>query len=104
MNGSLIAGDLSQMLVYVNTVTGGLFMPFMVIFFFAVTFITSMIMQQRFTGYIRPETSLVAASFVSTGLSVILLINGLIIWQIPIASVAIFVIALIWVVYSSPTQ
>lgn len=101
MNGTAITSDLSQLLIYMNLVTDGYFIPAMVIFFFLVTLITSLIMQQRFTGYMRFETSLLAASFVSTGLCLLLLMKGLIVWQWTLISVAIFLLSLYWVAESS---
>ena len=103
MNGTLIQSDLSEVLLYVNSVTSGMFIPMMIIFFFCVTLITSLIMQQRYTGSIKFETSLLAASFVTTGLSTLLLINGLCDWWIPGMCAGIFILCIIWVTNSSPS-
>ena len=102
MNGTAITSDLSQVLVYVNVVTNGLFIPFLIIFFFCVTLITSLIMQQRFTGAIKFETSVLAGSFVTTGLTTLLFMNGLCDWSYLGISLGVFILALIWVVNSQP--
>jgi len=104
MNGTLIQSDLSQIFLYINSVTAGMFTPMMVIFFFCVTLITSLIMQQRMTGNMRFETSFLAASFVSTGLSVIMLMNGLLDWWIPGLCAGMFILSVLWVTNSAPSQ
>lgn len=100
-NGTAITANLGVLLTYMDDVTGGLFFPFMLIFFFSVTFISSLIAQQRFTGSMRIETSLVAASFVTTGLSTLLLMAGLGAWWYPALSAMIFLLSLLWTANSS---
>jgi hypothetical protein len=72
INGTAMGSDLSYLLVYTNTITHGMAVPMMVLSFFLIVLIGSLIMQQRFTGNMRFETSLMAASFTTLGLATIL--------------------------------
>lgn len=72
INGTLMGQDLMYLFVYANEVTSGFFGPLMVLSFFIIVFVSSMLMQYRFTTRIRPDTSLLAASFVTLGFATII--------------------------------
>lgn len=102
INGTLIGNDLSQIFVYANSITHGLTVLFMVFGFFLIVLITSLIMQQRFSGNIRPETSFAAASFATLGLATLLeqrtgLLNPLYF----VIIIAMTVLSVIWLIMNS---
>ena len=72
INGTAMGSNLGYLLVYTNHITGGMAVPMMVLSFFLIVLIGSLIMQQRFTGNMRFETSLMAASFTTLGLATLL--------------------------------
>ena len=72
LNGTAMGSNLGYLLDYTNSITGGLAVPMMVLSFFLIVLIGSLLMQQRFTGNMRFETSLMAASFTTLGLATIL--------------------------------
>lgn len=102
LNATNFGSDITQMFTYTNEVTGGFMMPFILIAFFLTIFISSMVLQQRFTARIRPETSFLAASFASLGFAVILAQKtGLLdpIWTG--LAIGLTILGFIWVVMSS---
>ena len=72
MNGTLIGSDLTQLFNYANSVTHDLFVPLMVLSFFIVITIGSIVMQLRFTARIKPEVSILAGSFSTLAFATIL--------------------------------
>lgn len=72
LNGTAMGSDLGYFLIYLNSITHNLFIPVVVVSFFLISLIGSLIMQQRFTGNMRIETSLMAACFVTLGFATIL--------------------------------
>lgn len=93
--------DLSQLLVYANDITQGLFMPSIVAGFFLVLFIGSALLQFRFTGRVRIETSFAAAAFSTFGLSVLLAgTTGLLNPIYVLISFAVAVIGAIWLYFT----
>jgi len=97
-----ITSDLSQTLVYANNVTGGFFVPGVILFpFFMIVFLGSAFMQMRFSGKIKFDVAFLAASFSSFGLSVILSIqNGLLSYFYVFVCLALSIIGLLWVMQS----
>jgi hypothetical protein len=71
-NGTNMSTDITYIFSYANSVTHGSFVLMMVIAFFLIILISSFMMQLRFTARIRPETSLLAASFATLGFAIIL--------------------------------
>lgn len=72
INGTLAGENVMYLFVYANQVTNGFAIPLITIMFFLIVLISSMMMQIRFTSRMRPEVSLLAASFATFGLAVIL--------------------------------
>lgn len=72
INGTLVSNNLAELLVYANSVTYSFFAFFIVLGFFVVVFVGSMLMQLRFNARIKPETSLIAGLFATLGWAVIL--------------------------------
>jgi hypothetical protein len=72
LNGTLAGENVIYFFSYANSVTGNLFVIFMVLAFFSIVLIGSLIMQKRFTGRMRFETGLLASSFSTLGFAVIL--------------------------------
>lgn len=102
INGTLAGQDLTYLFIYANSVTHGYFGLFMVIAFFLVVLMGSIIIQFRFTNRIRFETSLLASSFATLGFAVILeqvtgILQPVYFWVI----VGMTIISFLWVAISS---
>ena len=78
MNSTTMGNDLSYLLFYANCVTHNMATIMITIAFFLIVFIGSLVMEQRFTGNMKPDTSLLAASFVTVGFELILMQKNLI--------------------------
>lgn len=97
INSTLTSEGLSYFFIYANIVTKGLFAPFLVVSFFLVVFISSIVMQLRFTAQLKIETSLLASSFATLGWVAILNIySGILNVYYYLIVVAILILALIW--------
>ena len=72
INGTLVSNNLMETFVYANTVTHNWFALFLVVGFFLVVLIGSLLAQFRFTTRIRPETSFLASCFATLGWATIL--------------------------------
>lgn len=102
INGTALGNDLSYFFVYLNSVTGGWFVPLMMLSFFLIVFISSVIFQLRFSSRIRPESSFAASSFATFGLMLILSQkSGLLNPIISVVIVGISIFSIVWLVLSS---
>lgn len=102
INGTLLGEDLSYIFVYADLVTFGFFSVFMVISFFSVILVSSLLIQFKFTSRIRPETSLLASSFATLGFAVLLeQKTGILNWVYFILLIGILIGSFIWVALSS---
>lgn len=105
INGSLMGNDLGYFFVYIDSITGGAASFFMVLSFFCITLIGSMLYSFRFSGRIKPELNFAAASFSTFGFTVIL--SGIANFLNPIyvlASVGLCILSAIWIFLSNPNE
>jgi hypothetical protein len=72
INGTLAGNNINYFFLYANSVTHGWFVLMMIISFFLIVLISSLVMQLRFTSRIRFEVSLLASSFATLGLATII--------------------------------
>lgn len=89
--------DLTELVIYVNDITGGYAMPLVLFGFFVVALLGSVFAQMRFKGTIRPDFSFASAAFVTFGLAVIMsLKNGLLnpVWLF--LSIGLAVLGAVW--------
>lgn len=94
--------DLSQLLIYANTVTDGIFMPGMLFAFFCVIWLGSYFAQLRFTGKGKFDASFTVAGFSTFGMSVLMMLSpGLIGTQYVVMSLAVSLIGVIWMYFSN---
>jgi hypothetical protein len=94
--------DLSNILIYTNTLTDGMFAPLFVFAFFMIVFVGSAFMQQRFTGRIELKNSFAAAGFVTFGLAVIMSMKtGLLEPYILIITIIVAILGLAWLALSA---
>src|SRR3990167_7679725 len=61
LNGTQIGNDLTQIIVYVNSVTYGWFVPSILFSFFMIVLISSSVLQQRYSGNIKFEQAFAAS-------------------------------------------
>lgn len=94
--------DISELLVYVNSITNGLAMPSVLVAFFLITFIGGAFAQLRFRGSVRIDFSFAAASFSTFGFAVLMsLKNGLLNPLYLFVSLFMVILAVIWLYLSS---
>lgn len=94
--------DVTELLVYMNTVTDGYFMPMVLLAFFIILCLGSFFMQMRFTGRGRFELSFTVAAFATFGFAVIMSTkNGLINPSYLIISLVAAVLGVAWLYLSS---
>ena len=99
MNAS---NDVTQILVYVNTVTDGLFAPLVLGAFFLIIMFSSYFAQIRFYGKEIIESSFAVAGFATFGLSLLMnMENGLLNSTYVFISLAIAIVGFLWVVLST---
>jgi len=72
VNGTLAGQNVMYLFGYANSITSGLFVLFTVIAFFLIILIGSYVMQIRFGNNPRFEISLLASSFSTLGLCIII--------------------------------
>jgi len=102
INGTEIGTNVMGIWSYANTVTNGFAIPLIVFSFFLIVLISSALAQIRFTSRMRFETSLLAASFATFGLSVILeQTTGLLSPVYFFITIGITILSLLWVAMSS---
>lgn len=93
-------GDLTNLLLYMNTVTYGSFMPSVLIAFFAIILFSSAYASLRFNGTARFSIGFAVAGFATFGMAVIMsskdgLLNPM---YIPI-SLAIAILGVMWIYF-----
>ena len=98
LNATLVQANLMELFIYANTVTYGLFTLFLVVGFFLVTLLGGMAIQFKLSGRIKPDTSLLAASFSTLGWATILemysgLLNPIYFFML----IGITILSMIWV-------
>jgi hypothetical protein len=72
INGTLAGDNIMYLFVYADIVTNGYFGLFVVIGFFLTVLLSSLVLQFKFTGNIKFESSLLASSFSTLGFATIL--------------------------------
>lgn len=105
LNNTLMGSDLGYFFVYVNNITGGVASFFLVFSFFCLILIGSLLFSFKFTGRIKPELNLAAASFSTFGFSVIL--SGIPNFISPIyvlASLGLCILSALWILLSNPNE
>lgn len=94
--------DLTQLFVYANTITNGLFMPVTLLAFFIIVMIGTYFGQIRVSGRARLEVSFAAAAFVTFGMVVIASgVDGLVNMFYIIISLAVAILGALWLMFSS---
>lgn len=93
--------DLTQLLVYANTITNQLFMPLVLWAFFVIALIGSYYGQLRMSGRARIEVSFATSAFVTLLFAIIMetvpgLLPAVHFW----AALAITILAVIWLYFS----
>lgn len=102
INGTLAGQNVMYMFAYANSVTNYLFVLMMLIAFFVIVLVSSLVFQIRLTSRVRPEVSFLAASFASLGMCVILAqYNGLISVWYYVIFIALTIVSFAWVSLSS---
>ena len=102
VNGTLVNNDLSQLFVYANSVTDGMFMLFMTIAFFFIILIGSIVATIRTSARPRFELAFAAASFATFGFTMILsTVDGLINPLYLFISAGLTIIGVVWIFLSS---
>lgn len=102
LNGTLVGNNLAELLVYANSVTHELFGLLIVIAFYLVVLLGSLVAQQRFTTRIRPEASFLASSFTTLGLATILeMYSGILSPIYFFVLIGLTILSFIWVAISS---
>jgi len=102
LNGTAMGSDLSYILVYTNTITGGWAILLMTIAFFMVVLLGSMFMQLRFQGRIKFEVHFAASSFATLGWCAILsTVNGLISPTYFLIFIGLSIMSVLWLLLSS---
>jgi len=102
INGTEAGNNVMYIFIYANSVTSGFAVPLFVVSFFLTILISSVLMQIRFTSRMRFEVSLLAASFATFGLAVILeqqtgLLNPVYFF----ITIGLTILSLLWVSLSS---
>jgi hypothetical protein len=76
LNGTEVGSNVMELFSYANCITNENFTGFVIIAFFLVVLIGSMLAQQRYTGRVVAQFAFMAASFSTLGLSTIFMIAG----------------------------
>lgn len=94
--------DLSQLLIYANTITNGIFMPGVLFGFFTIVMLGSYFAQIRFSGRGRLDVSFTVAGFTSFGLSIIMMLSpGVIGTQYAVITLIISIIGAMWLFFGN---
>lgn len=101
LNGTNMSQDLTYIFAYANQVTYGTATMFICIAFFMVIFLTSLFAQQRATGTMRPNTALLAASFVTFGFEIIMLQKHILSGWFFFMTCFVLLLSILWVVNSA---
>lgn len=99
LNSTLVSNNLMELFVYANLVTHQMFALFIVVGFFLLTFIGGLFAQLKFgTRELRPQTSLLASSFVTLGFATILeMYSGVLNPFYFYVLISITILSIIWV-------
>lgn len=96
--------DLSALLIYVNTLSGGIFGTAVLASFFLIVMLGSYFIQVRISGRGRMDTSFAAAGFTTFGLAAIMTsINGLVSSYAVLVTLAMAIIGIAWILFSEPS-
>lgn len=96
------SNDATQILVYANTLTGGILGPMILTAFFLIIMIGSYFAQIKFQGRARMEFSFTVAGFATFGFALLMsLENGLLNPMYIMISLGISIIGIIWLFFSS---
>ena len=102
INGTLVGDNLMELFVYANSVTNSYFVLFIVVSFFLVILLSSVLFQIRFTSRVKFETSLLASSFATLGFAVIIeQYSGLLNKNYFFAIIGILILSFMWVAFGS---
>ena len=95
--------DLTQLLVYCNTVTGGQFGPWVAWSFFIIALLGSYFAQMRLTGRPKLDVTFASAGFVTVGFSLLMSIEaGLLSTAHVIIFLLISILGAMHVLFSEP--
>ena len=101
INSTLASQNLAYFFTYANEVTKDLFGLSIVIAFFLVVFISSIMFQLRFTSRVRPETSMLASCFATLGWATILeMYSGILSPIYFVIIIGLTILSAIWVALS----
>lgn len=101
INTTLVQTNLMELFIYANSVTHEFFSLFLVLGFFLVILLGSAFAQFKFSGDIKFETSLLAASFSTLGWATILEIySGLLNPIYFFVIIGVTILSIIWVATS----
>ena len=93
--------DLTELLVYMNLVTGGAFMPSALFAFFMIILLSSVFSNLRFSGSSRFDISFAVAGFATFGLAVIMSSrDGLLNFIFLLISLVIAIIGVAWIYFN----
>ena len=104
INGTIataMGNDTTEIFRYADLITHGLATMTICFALFLVTLMGSLVAQQRNSGNIRPETSLLAAFFVTTGFEIIMLQKNLVDGWLFILTLFGLIMSFIWVTFST---
>lgn len=102
LNGTLVSGDLSQLLIYSNTVTSGWFGLFTLISFFIIVFISSMMFQIRTSREVKPSQTLLVTSFATIGFATLFeQVTGILSALHFAFLIGVFLLSLVWTLLSN---
>jgi hypothetical protein len=97
INATLLSGNIAYIFNYANCVTSNMATPMIVIAFFLIVFIGSLIAQQKITGTMKVASSALAACFATLGLEVIMMQRTLIQTPIFVITIAATILSFWWV-------
>lgn len=99
------SSDLSELLIYVNTLTGGTAIPAVLGSFFLILAIGGSFLQLRTTGRIRYDFAFAAASFATFGMAVIMsLKTGLLAPQYLFITLGLVILSAVWLYLSTDSN
>jgi len=102
LNGTQIGNDLTQIIVYVNSVTSGWFVPSILFSFFMIVLISSSVLQQRYSGNIKFEQAFAASCFATSGLAILLMMKiGLLNFGTYMFLIGLNILAIMWLYLGS---
>jgi len=100
---STLMGNLTYLFTYTDSVTGGWTTPFICLAFFLVVFLGSATTQWKSIGSVKVPSSLLAASFVTTGFELILMqkVNNILLSVTLGITLAIAVLSFWWTAHET---